>query len=188
MTRGAPPAGSDAGGPLKHTHAHTQKLCVLAPWAALCLVKVAHQSPPRCVPSKAASHQGHTSAVQGLLVCFGAGEALQTPAALMILRATFVTLEGPAWAFGPNSVVAGFGLGPEPSSHLGEDDPTRDLSLKGPRGASWGPNCFWQWALGGRVVPCGGAGLSHGGMGGRSSGDYATALCATCPSRCSSWR
>lgn len=109
MTRVGSPAGSDAR-LLKHTHAHTQKSYLLAVWAAFSPVKVTHQvNPPRCVPSTTTSHRGHTGAVHGLLGCFGAGEALGTPAAL---RATFVTLEGPAWAFGPNSVVPGLGLGP----------------------------------------------------------------------------
>lgn len=57
------------------------------------------------------------------------------PAALTILRATFVTLEGPAWAFGPDPVVPGLGLGPRAIVRPGGDDPTEDLGLKGPRGA-----------------------------------------------------
>lgn len=98
---------------------------------------------------------GATPALSRVFSCalVRGGGVLRTPAALMILRATFVTLEGPAWAFGPNSVVAGFGLGPEPSSHLGEDDPTRDLSLKGPRGASWGSHLLLAAGAGWRGCP-----------------------------------
>lgn len=100
------------------------------------------------------SLQGHASAVQGLLTCFGAGEALGTPVALTILRVTFVTLEGCAWALDPLLLCLGSDSA-QSHLHTWGKRPHKGPQRKGTQTEELHgrPDCCWQLEPGGGSLP-----------------------------------